>query len=251
MEAAKRDALMQPGLDHLKRGENAAAYEALSTVAQLYPTDINVLRFTAAAGMRSGHDEVALIMFRRALAQRPHDPWQMRLAVILLEARLERWDDFDRDLVTLRVAKRIGMDHGLDQGDSFVIDEFDTGPGRVQGVIYPQQSGKYHMLYRFVLPAQAAMYAPAEVQAQANSAGAKCQKPDFVPHMDVESDEADQAAFSKAHPDKAAKGERSYMLDAAYSACSQGLVKFYPDGEPKYETVRADVIRALTNTGKH
>jgi hypothetical protein len=254
LEAAKRDRMLQPGLDHLKHGENAAAYEALKTVAVIYPTDIGVLRYTAAAAMRSNHDEEALVLFRAALAQRPHDPWQMRLAVILLEAKLSQWGDFDRDLAELRVAKRNGMDHGLDMGDGFVIDEFESGPGRVQGVIYPQQSGPFHMLYRFVLPAQAAMYAPAPAQASgsastgssSSSAGARCLNPDFEPHMDLESDDADQAAFANAHPEKAVKGERSYFVVAAYSACSQKLVRFYPDGEPRYETVRADVLRALT-----
>jgi tetratricopeptide (TPR) repeat protein len=252
LEAAKRDRLMQPGLDHLRHGETAAAYEALKTVAVIYPTDIVVLRYAAAAAMRSGHDEAALELFDQALAQRPHDPWPMRLAAILLEAKLERWDKFDHDLAELRVAKRNGMDHGLDSGDGFVIDEFESGPGRVQGVIYPRQTGQFHMLYRFVLPSQTAMYAPAPVQASgtasgssSSAAGARCLNPDFEPHMDLESDDADQAAFAKAHPARAAKGERSYFLDAAYSACSQKLLKFYEDGEPTYEAVRADVLRAL------
>jgi hypothetical protein len=68
--------------------------------------------------------------------------------------------------------------------------------------------------------------------------------------MDVESDEADQAAFAKAHPDKAAKGERSYFLDSHLAPCSQALTAFYPDGEPTYEKVRADVVRALTSPPK-
>jgi tetratricopeptide (TPR) repeat protein len=257
LEAAKRDRLMHPGLDHLAHGENKAAYEALKTVAVIYPTDIVVLRYTAAAAMRSDHDEEALALFEEALAQRPHDPWPMRLAVVLLEAKLGRWDKFDRDLAELRLAKRNGMDHGLDMGDAFVIDEFESAPGRVQGVVYPKQSGQFHMLFRFLLPAQAAMYAPLEKQASGNSssgssssAAARCHNPDFVPHMDLESDDADQAAFSKAHPEKAAKGERSYLLDVSYSPCSQELVRFYPDGEPRYETVRADVLQALTAAGK-
>jgi tetratricopeptide (TPR) repeat protein len=255
LEAAKRDRLMQPGLDHLAHGENTAAYEALKTVAVIYPTDIAVLRYAAAAAMRSGHDEEALALFDEALAQRPHNPWPMRLAATLLEAKLDRWEKFDQDLAELRSAKHNGMDHGLDMGNAFVIDEFESAPGRVQGVVYPQQSGQFHMLYRFLLPAQAAMYAPAQKQAgvassagSSSSAAERCRNPDFVPHMDLESDDADQAAFRKAYPERAAKGERSYLLDVSYSPCSQGLVRFYPDGEPKYEAVRADVLRALTAT---
>jgi hypothetical protein len=31
---------------------------------------------------------------------------------------------------------------------------------------------------------------------------------------------------------------------------SQGLIKFYSDGEPTYETVRADVLKVLTSKEK-
>ncbi len=64
----------------------------------------------------------------------------------------------------------------------------------------------------------------------------------------------DQIAFAKMHPDLAAQGKRSFSLDY-YTAPvtqpngqrtqSQALIKFYWDGEPTYETVRADVLASL------
>jgi hypothetical protein len=101
------------------------------------------------------------------------------------------------------------------------------------------------LLYRFLLPKDGQIVLPAQGTSSA-AASAKCVNPEFQPHIDLESGDVDQPAFAKAHPDKAANGERSYMLDTYASPCVQGLVEFYPDGEPTYEQVRAAVIKALT-----
>jgi len=249
-DSAKRNALIQPGLKYLEHGDSEAAFESFRSVLTTYPNDLSVLRFTAAAAMAAGQNEQALVLFQRALAQNPHNPWTMRNAVIILEARLGRWADFDRDVAALRSAKRNGMDHGLDGSTGFVIDEFYAGGGKVQGTIYPLQAGRYHTLYRFLLPQGWPLVLPAQ-SSTAAAAAARCTGPDFQPHFDTESGDVDQAEFAKAHPDKAAKGDRSYMLDAYSSPCTQGLLAFYPDGEPTYEKARADVIRALTGPAKH
>lgn len=69
-----------------------------------------------------------------------------------------------------------------------------------------------------------------------------------------ESDDVDQISFAKMHPDLAAQGKRSFSLDTHSAPVtqpngmitrSQGLIKFYWDGEPTYETVRADVLGSL------
>jgi len=242
-DVAKRNALLQPGIALLNHGSDEAALTAFLSVLTTYPNDLTTLRYSAAAAMGAHENEKALDLFQRALAQFPKQPWPMRTAIIVLEARMNRWDDFDHDVKVLRQAKKSGMDHGLDGNTGFVIDEFESGRGRVQTVIYPLQSSRYHTLYRFLLPAWL------EIDPVAIASAAKkdkrCQNPDFQPYFDAESDDIDQAAFAKAHPDKAAKGERSYSLDSYQSPCVQALVKFYPDGEPTYEALRADVLKAI------
>ena len=236
---------MQPGIDALKQGNNKVAYLSLNSVLTTYPNDLFALRSTAAAAMGADMNEEALTLFRRALTLSPHDPWQLLNAEIILESRLNQWADFDRDVQALRIAKKNGMDHGLDGSDGFVIDEFDAGPRYVKGEMYPLQAGRYHTLYRFMLP-------PGDLITSAKSSfpsaiAAQCNNADFHPHLDLESADVDQAEFAKAHPDKAAKGERSYSLVMYGSPCAQALVGFYPDGEPAYETTRHDVIRVLTS----
>jgi len=248
-DAAKRDALLQPGIAQLNRGENAAALSAFLSVLTTYPNDLSVLRYSAAAAMAAGQNEQALGLFHRALDQIPQQPWPLRIAIIVLEARTNRWEDFDRDVKVLRQAKKSHMDHGLDGNEGFIIDEFDTGRGRIQAVIYPTQSSRYHALYRFLLPVWLEINSKAQAEA-ARKEPSRCVNPDYQPHFDAESDDVDQEAFAKANPEKAAKGERSYTLDSYGSPCTQALVKFYPDGEPTYETVRADVIKALASPAK-
>jgi tetratricopeptide (TPR) repeat protein len=250
-DASKRDALLQPGIAALNRGDDAAALRAFLSVLITYPDDLSVLRYSAAAAMGSGQNEQALSLFQRALAQIPSKPWPMRTTIIVLEARMNRWDDFDRDVKVLRQAKKSGMDHGLDESAGFVIDEFESGRARVQAVIYPLQSSRYHTLYRFLLPTWVEITPPPRANAKGPppAVPARCKDPDFQPHFDVESDDVDQPEFAKAHPDEAKKGARSYTLDSYGTPCSQALVKFYPDGEPTYETVRADVVKALMTPG--
>jgi hypothetical protein len=137
------------------------------------------------------------------------------------------------------------MDHGLDDSAGFVIDEFESGARSVKGELYPLQAGRYHMLYRFELPPGEIM--TARTGAGPNANAAQCNNPDFRPHVDVESSDVDQAEFAKAHPEKAAKGERSYTLVVYGSPCAQALAGFYPDGEPTYEKAREDAIRVLTS----
>jgi tetratricopeptide (TPR) repeat protein len=245
-DAAKRDALMRPGIAQFNRGENAAALSAFLSVLTTYPDDLIVLRYSAAAAMAAGQNEQALGLFHRALNQIPQDPWPLRIRIIVLEARTGRWEDFDHDVKVLRQAKKNRMDHGLDGNEGFIIDEFESGRGKVQAVIYPTQPSRYHTLYRFLLPVWLEINPRAQAEA-AKKEPSRCVNPDYQPHFDAESDDVDQEAFAKANPEKAAKGERSYSLDSYGSPCTQALVKFYPDGEPTYETVRADVIRALAS----
>lgn len=70
-------------------------------------------------------------------------------------------------------------------------------------------------------------------------------KTHFTPYIDVESDDIDQIDFAKAHPEKANAGERSFSLDSYPAPGTQRLIEFYPDGEPSYATVRADVFATL------
>ena len=243
-DAARRNALLQPGLDLLKKNDFDAAYKVLWPARKDFPKDLLVLRYSAESAFYSNHNSEALDLFNRALNEHPAQPWPLRLARLQIYGRMARWDDFNRDLTALRTAKQSGEDHQLDDSSGFLIDGFAAGPPdrqvNVQTIVFPLQSDKYHTLYRFLLPKSSPAEAP--IQAGVNSdAGAQCNNPDFRPYLDLESDDTDQPANGDP-------GKRVYSLDTYPSACSQGLIKFYKDGEPAYQDVRTDVIKALSAT---
>ena len=238
-EKAKRDEMMRPALALLAKGDGAGALEGLRPALAAYPNDLRVLRYSGQAAVLAKQYTEALELDTRALAQHPNQPWPIRLGRMQAEAELGRWSEFDADLLALRTAKKAGTDHALDGSSGFIIDEFELNGSPVQAVVYPLLAGRFHTLYRFLLakPAEA----PPQATATANPAG-PCANPNFRPYIDVESDDIDQVHFAKDHPDLAAKGERSYSLDTYPKPCTQGLIRFYNDGEPSYETVRADVM---------
>jgi hypothetical protein len=251
-DVARRNELMKPGLALLKKGDADGAYKALWPARKAFPDDLRVARYSAEAAFFSHHDREALDLFHRALAQHPYEPWPLRLAILQLNARLGRWDDFDQGLAELIQAKKSYTDHQLDSSSGFLIDGFEAGAGetkvQVQTIVFPLQADPYHTLFRFLLPKQS----PAKTSIQAgvndDQGDPSCKNPDFRPYIDLESDDVDQAAFKQAHPELAAQGERSYSLDTYSAPCSQGLMKFYNGGRPKYETVREDVLKALATT---
>ena len=238
-DAVKRNELMKPGLEQLRKGDAAAALTAFRPALEAYPNDVLVLSYSAEAAMESHQDAAALDFFNRGLQQVPRDPWHMRVAMLLLDARLGHWPDFYRDQTALKKAKLDG-EKELASTAGFLVDDFEVAGRAVKVAYFPTLAGEYKALYRFVLPRPPAVDVPAPA-----AEGDRCKDPDFHPYIDVESDDGDQSTFEIKHPDLAAKGERSYSLDFYPAACSQALIKFYPDGEPSYQTVRADVLKFL------
>jgi tetratricopeptide (TPR) repeat protein len=245
-EAAKRDALLEPGLQALKAGDAAGAVAAFQSALKAFPNDLQVLTDSAEAALFAHQDEAALGFFQRALAQHPDDPWHLRLGMMLAEARLQRWEAFEKDLTALKAAKQ-GGDRELQASTGFIVDAFEANGVSVQVVYYPLLAGHFYTLYRFLLPKAATQQEPVASQGQSAD---RCKNPNFRPYLDVESDDVDQETFRKEHPELAAKGERSYSLDTYPAPCSQGLIKFYSEGEPRYEMVRWDVEKILSRAAK-
>jgi hypothetical protein len=98
---------------------------------------------------------------------------------------------------------------------------------------FPQLSGQFHFRYHF----------------NVYDATGK-----FVARVALESDDADQINWSKQHPKEAAAGDRQFSLDS-YSQSVSGqfthsFYKFYENGEPTYDLVRADVEKVLAGAVK-
>jgi hypothetical protein len=143
-----------------------------------------------------------------------------------------KWEDFDAVQKQLHDAKEKNEAGTYSIGND-EIDLLYVGDERyIVREFYPL-SGRSHIRYLFL-----------HVDKQG--------KADFW--ITCESDDVDQISFAKMHPDLAAQGKRSFSLDTHSAPVkqpnggmtqSQGLIKFYWDGEPTYEMVRADVLGSL------
>lgn len=145
----------------------------------------------------------------------------------------ERWPEFDRERKLLREARDRG-EPGTNKTGSDVIDVLYVGSERYIVREFHLLDGRVRTRYRFM---------HFDGQGKMDSWFA------------CESDDIDQVGFAKQHPDLAAQGKRSFSLDSNNAPTTlpdgkqtrtEGLIKFYWDGEPTYETVRADVLKSLS-----
>jgi len=144
-----------------------------------------------------------------------------------------KWSEFDQERALLRDARAKG-EPGLSPKDVDVIEVLSLGSERYVVRSYAELNGRYKTRYNFT---------------------------HFGPDGKVDSwigcasDEVDQVFFAEKHPKEAAAGQRSFSLDFYIAAkptadgkgytLTHGTIKFYPDGEPTYETVRSDVLKVL------
>jgi tetratricopeptide (TPR) repeat protein len=182
--------------------------------------------------------QAAELQYRRVVAVQP-ELWLAHKNLVVVEAALGRWDEFDRERALLRAARRRGAP-GISARESDVIDSFDL-PGK------PALPGKQ------AAPAQHWI-----VRAYDEPAGRSLTRYNFErfgpdgrvqEYVSLESAEAAQRALDRsdvrigADPPAPAKVD-DYALNF-YTGQSHGTIALYPQGEPSYERVRADVMRWL------
>jgi len=223
------------GKQALGHGDYKGAQTFFAQALKDNPENVDALFLggNAALGLKQ-YDEAAH-MYEAAIAKRP-PMWNAHKNLVIIDAMEGKWAEFDAQRKLLQEARARG-DQGLSAQDSDVIDVFYVGPERYVVRESATLSGQFKTRYNFLH-------------------FGKDDKLDF--RIACESDDADQITFAKAHPAEAAAGKRSFSLDS-YSASAtadgkfsqtHGTLKFYPDGEPTYEMVRADVLKALEARGK-
>ena len=163
--------------------------------------------------------------------------WSAHVSLAEVYALEGRWSDFDRERQVVRDARHSG-EPGINRTGGDVIDVLYVGDERYIVHEYDPLAGRFHARYNF---------------SHVNKQG----KVDYW--IACESDDVDQSSFAQKHPNKAAAGERSFSLDS-YSQTlnadgqvvrqTHGTIKFYWDGEPTYEAVRADVLGVLEHRTK-
>ena len=223
--AAEREQTIAPALEAMRKADYAGALAMFETVLPLYPRDARVLMFAGRAAHGAGDDKKALGFFQVALDSEPrnHPLWGLHMEIVPLYAAAGDWEGFDRERTKIREAVKANTPF-FEKLSGYVIENIHEGDKTIRVLEFPLLNGRFHTRYRFILPASAS-------------------GPAWNPYIDCESDDNDQGAFAKAHPDLAAKGDRSFSLDGYLAPNTHSTIMLFGDGEPTYETVRALVVK--------
>jgi tetratricopeptide (TPR) repeat protein len=221
------------GKQALVHGDFKAAQEFFSNYLKEHPENTEAIFYAGNSALELRQYDDAASYYRKVIEKQPPNMWPAHKSLVVVYAVQQKWEDFDRERKLIQDA-RVQGSPGLSPKDADVIDILYVGDERYIVRAYAELAGHFHARYNFT---------------HFNKQG----KLDFW--ISCESDDNDQTFFAQSHPKEAAAGQRSFSLDSYTAAVpnpngqgmtqTHGTIKFYPDGEPTYETVRADVLKVL------
>ncbi|HEY4009271.1 MAG TPA: hypothetical protein VGM11_03900 [Acidobacteriaceae bacterium] len=226
---------------HVQQADLAAARQALATkdyarAKQLYQAYLRVHPDTLDAELGLADAELGLheyeaaeLDYRRVVAAQPQ-LWVAHKNLVIVEAELGRWSEFERERAVLRAAREREAP-GISTRESDVVDSFEVNGHRWIVREYYEPVGRSQAHYnfeRFSPAGHVEEYISLEPTAAAQSA----LKPGDV-HIGSEPAPA------------APSGEFSLNW---YTDKGHGTIARYPKGEPSYERVRSDLLRWLRRT---
>jgi tetratricopeptide (TPR) repeat protein len=176
------------------------------------------------------HDyEAAELQYRAVVAAQP-EFWIAHKNLVIVEAALGRWEEFDRERAVLRGARQRGAP-GISTRESDVIDAFDVHGEHWIVREYYEPVGRSLTRYNFEY------FGPdGRVREYVSLESADAARSALKPHTDV---------LIGVDP-RTVPVIKDFALNF-YTGKSHGSIKLYPKGEPTYERVRADLIRWLRN----
>jgi tetratricopeptide (TPR) repeat protein len=223
----------------LAEAKQALAAKHYTQAKALFAVYVKAHPESVDAELGVGDAEIALheytaaeLTYRSVVAKQPQ-MWRAHKNLVIIEAALGRWEEFDRERAVLRAARERGAE-GISARESDVIDSFDV----------PAESGRnaQHWIVReYYLPVGRSL-----TRYNFESFGTDGRVKEYI---SLESAEAAKDAVTQGdvlRSDEQTRQEamKDFALDW-YTGASHGTIKNYPAGEPTYETVREDVMRWL------
>lgn len=209
----------------------AQAKVLFAAYAKAHPESVDAEVGVGDAELALHEYEAAELTYRAVVAKQPQ-MWRAHKNLVIIEAALGRWEEFDRERAVLRGARERG-EEGISARESDVIDSFD---------VLGKNGVRQHWIVReYYLPVGRSL-----TRYNFESFGADGRVKEYI---SLESAEAAKSAAVEGdvlRSDEQARQEavKDFALDW-YTGAAHGTIKSYPDGEPKYEAVRADVLRWL------
>ena len=182
--------------------------------------------------------EAAELTYRNVVRQQP-ELWQAHKNLVVVEAALGRWEEFDRERTVLRMARERGAP-GISARESDVIDRFTVHGEHWVVRSYFQPVGRSEARYNFE-----SFSADGRVQAYISLESAKAAQDAMTPEdvrIGVTGSTAKQGGAANS------QGPDTVSLNW-YTGRAHGRIRTYPvngpGSEPSYEMLRAVVIAWL------
>jgi hypothetical protein len=190
-----------------------------------HPESVDAELGVADADLGLKRYEAAELEYRHVVAMKP-EMWLAHKNLVVVEAALGRWEEFDRERAVLRGARERGAP-GISRTESDVIDAFDV-------------NGQHWIVREYYVPVGRAL-SRYNFERFGSDGRVKA-------YVSLESAEAARAALTPGDVvvgrDAPAAEVKDWVLDF-YTGAAHGEVRRYPAGEPRYERVRGDVMRWL------
>jgi tetratricopeptide (TPR) repeat protein len=223
--------------DPLAMGKNAMAHGEFQNAKVFFenyvkenPESIDAQFYLAKCEINLKNFDAAIADFQHIIAVAPKD-WSSHSGLALAYAQKGDWAAFDKERAVIKDARDKNMP-GVDKDHGDVVDSFTVNGEPYEVRYFYKLFGRYNVRYAFL----------------------HFGKDGNADHwIEIESLDVDQGMFAEKHPKEAAAGVRVYSMDSMKMSPSgfpdQGLIKFY-EGEPTYETLRADAINAIQKQAK-
>jgi hypothetical protein len=213
------------GKQALANGEFAKAKIIYREYLRTHPTSVPGELGLADAELGLHEYQAAELQYRAVTAAQP-ELWIAHKNLVIIEAALGRWDEFDRERSLLRGARERGA-IGISKHESDVIDTFDVRGQHWIVREYDEPSGRSLTRYNFEL------FSP----------NGKAQE-----YISLESEQASKNALAPQDTRIGSNPDAPAIHDFAlnfYTSKGHGTIAHYPKGEPTYERVRTTVIAWL------
>jgi tetratricopeptide (TPR) repeat protein len=225
-QQASTDPVIKAGKEAIAAQHFVEAKRIFTGYQAAHPNSIEAEMGIADSELGLHNYEAAELDYRQVVAQKPQ-MWIAHKNLVIVEAALHRWDEFDRERALLRDA-RARNEPGITARESDVIDSFDVHNQHWIVREYDQPVGRSLTRYnfeRFSAEGRVEEFISLE---SADAAKAALQQGDVL--------QASEQASSSAIKD--------FALDW-YNGQAHGTLARYTGGEPSYERVRNDVMRWL------
>jgi len=225
-----------PGQSQIVAGKHALAAKQFAeaktifaTELKLHPENIEAKLGLADSELGLQQYETAELQYRQVVAAQP-ELWQAHKNLVIVEAALGRWEEFDRERTLLRMARQRDAP-GISARESDVIDSFTIHGQRWLVREYFEPVGRSQTRYNFE------HFAPTGHAAE---------------YISLESAEAAKAvtpggAVAIGDQSKQPIPNTAFALNW-YTGKAHGTIATYSLKEPTYEQVRTDVQKWLRRT---